>query len=133
MSFLIQINPSLENRLREKAFKQGLKLDQFVSQFLENTFSEDTTSRPSVSAREAALLQQVNLDIAPEVWQSYATLKEKFQKKEITSPELAQFQGINEAIEIANAKRIEILVELAQIRNVPLRVLVAQLGLSNHE
>jgi hypothetical protein len=133
MSLLIQINPSLENKLREKAFKQGLKLDQFISQFLENTFSEETPSRPSVSAREATLLQQVNLDISPEIWHQYEILKKKFQKKTLTEKELAQLQGITEKVEAANVKRIEVLGELAQIRNVPLPVVMAQLGLPKHE
>jgi hypothetical protein len=133
MSILIQIKPSIEGRLRETAIKKGLKLEQYISQFLENTFSDETASRPSVSAREATLLQQVNLNIAPEMWQLYEILKEKFQKNKISSDELEQFQGITEQIETANVKRVEVLVELAQIRNVPLRVVMAQLGLPNHE
>ncbi len=68
MSILIQVKPSIENRLREIALKKGLKIDQFISQFLENNFSDGSFSQPSVSAREAVLLQQVNLGIAPETW-----------------------------------------------------------------
>jgi hypothetical protein len=133
MSILIQIKPSIEDRLRETALKKGLKLDQFISQFLENTFSDAPPLRPSVSAREAALLQQINLGIAPETWQLYEVLKKKFQNGKITEKELAQFQDITEQVEIANVNRIEVLAELAQIRNVSLRVVMAQLGISKHE
>jgi hypothetical protein len=133
MSILIQIKPSIEDRLRETAFKKGLKLDQYISQFLENTFSDAPTSRTSVSAREAILLQQINLDIAPETWNLYEILKKKFQKDTISDTELKQFQGITQQVELANVKRIEVLAELAQIRNVSLRVMMAQLGLSKHE
>ena len=132
MSILIQIKPSIEDRLRETAFKKGLKLDQFISQFLENTFSDAPPSRPSVSAREAVLLQQINLDIAPETWHLYEILKKKFQNK-ITEKELAQFQDITQQVEAANVKRIEVLAQLAQIRNVPIRILMAQLGLPKHD
>ena len=133
MSILIQIKPSIEDKLRETAFKKGLKLDQFISQFLEFSFADETSSQPSVSAREAMLLQQVNLDISPETWHQYEMLKRKFQKKTITEQELAQFQGITAAVEAANVKRIEVLGELAQIRNVPFPVVMAQLGLAKHE
>ncbi len=133
MSILIQIKPSIEDRLRETAFKKGLKLDQFISQFLENTFSDVPPSRPSVSAREAALLQKINLEIAPETWHLYENLKKKFQKGKITEKELTQFQDITEQVEIANVNRIEVLAELAQLRNVSLREVMAQLGISKHE
>ena len=84
MSLVIQINPSVENRLREKAVKHGIGVNQFISQFLENTFGNDNSSQPSVSAREAILLQQVNLDIAIEKWTLYLNLKERREKKTIS-------------------------------------------------
>lgn len=134
MSLVIQINPTVENRLREKAVKQGVGINQYISQFLENTFGNDTPSQPSVSAREATLLQQVNLDISPEKWTSYLNLKGKRQKNTITDAEHKQLIELTEEIEAANARRITILAELALIRNVPIRVLMEQLGLTaNHE
>jgi hypothetical protein len=133
MSILIQVKPSIEDRLREMAFKKGLKIDQFISQFLEKSFSDAPPLQPSVSAREAALLQQVNLDIAPETWQLYAVFKKKFQENQLTDEELTQFRDIAEQVEMANANRIEVLAELAQIRNVSLREVMAQLGISKHE
>lgn len=132
MSILIQVKPSIENRLREIALKKGLKIDQFISQFLENNFS-DGPSQPFVSAREAVLLQKTNLDIAPETWQLYEVFKKKFQENQLTEEELTQFQDIAEQVEMANANRIEVLAELAQIRNVSLREVMAQLGISKHE
>ena len=77
MSISIQINPALESRLRERAGKKGVGLNQFISQFLENSFGNDVSSHAAVSEREAALLQQVNLNISPEKWEIYLNLKEK--------------------------------------------------------
>ena len=78
MSIVIQINTDLEQRLREKALKRGIEVNQYISQFLEHIFPNNTSpTQPSVSDREASLLQQINLDIAPEQWQSYLKLKEK--------------------------------------------------------
>ena len=36
MSIVVQVNPSVEHRLREKAVKKGVGINQFISQFLEN-------------------------------------------------------------------------------------------------
>ncbi len=134
MSILIQINPSLETQLREKAAKKGMALSQFISQFLEHTFPNNMTIQPSVSEREAILLQQINLDISSEKWELYLNLKEKRQKNSINQTEQEQLLSLAEEIEMANARRITVLSELAQIRKVPIRVLMEQLGLTlNHQ
>lgn len=134
MSIQIQINPSLETRLREKASNKGMALNQFISQFLENTFPNTPTPQPTVSEREAQLLQQVNLDIPSENWGLYVNLKEKHKKEGLTEQEQEQFLSLIEEIEIANAKRVGVLAELSQMRHVPIRVLMEQLGLAvNHE
>ena len=82
------------------------------------------------SFRAISLLQQVNLDISLEKWEFYLKLKEKCQKETITEIERNQLINISNDIEMANAKRIEVLAELSQIRNVPIRVLMEQLGLT---
>ena len=130
MSIVIQINPSLETQLRAKASTKGMALNQFISQFLEHTFDNKSTTQPTVSEREATLLQQVNLDIPPEKWEFYLKLKEKRQKETITETERNQLINLSNDVEMANAKRIGVLAELSQIRNVPIRVLMEQLGLT---
>jgi HicB family len=134
MSIQIQINPSLESRLREKANNKGMALNQFISQFLENTFPNTSTLQPTVSEREAVLLQQINLDIPAENWELYLNLKEKRQNNTLSPKEKERLIGLTEEIEKANAKRITVLAELAQLRNVSIRILMEQLGLAvNHE
>ena len=132
MSLLIQINPALENRLREKAGRKGVGINQFISRFLEEAFGNEIPNQLSVSEREATLLQQVNLNISPEKWTSYLKLKEKRQKKTLSDTELTELIGLNNEIESANAVRITVLAELAQLRNIPIRVLMEQLGLTHH-
>jgi hypothetical protein len=92
--------------------------------------SNITTTQPFVSEREATLLQQINLDISPEKWEIYVNLKEKRQKNSLTETEREHFLELIEEIELANARRITVLSELAQIRNVPIRVLMEQLGVA---
>ncbi len=134
MSITIQLNPSLEHRLRENAQKKGVGVDQYVMQFLERNFPEERPRPLSVSKREAELLKKVNLDISTKTWNLYLQLKAKRQSKTATESELAELQAITEQVEAANAQRTAILAELAQIRNVSLRTLMEQLGLApNHE
>lgn len=130
MSILIQINPSLETRLREKASHKGMALNQFISQFLENNFPNTSSTQPTVTDREAVLLQKINLEISSENWELYLNLKEKQQNNTLSPKEKEQLMGLTEEIEMANAKRISVLAELAQLRNVPIRVLMEQLGLA---
>ena len=134
MSIIIQINSSVERKLREKAVKHGVEINQFISQFLENTFGNESIPQPSISAREALLLQQVNLGISPEKWVLYLDLKDKRQKKTLSNLENNQLIELTEEVETANVRRISSLSELAQIRNIPIRTLMEQLGLApNHE
>ena len=134
MSIVVQVNPSVEHRLREKAVKKGVGINQFISQFLENTFGYDTAKPASVSEQEAKLLQQVNLDIPSEKWALYLNLKQKRQKKTLSTSEHHELLNLINAVESANARRISVLAELAQLRNVSIRVLMEQLGLTpNYE
>lgn len=134
MSITIQLNPSLENRLRENAKKKGVGVDQYVMQFLERNFPEEKPRPLSVSKREAELLKKVNLDISAKTWNIYLHLKAKRQSMVATEAELAELNAITEQVEAANTQRIAVLAELAQLRNVSLRTLMEQLGLApNHE
>jgi hypothetical protein len=132
MSIVVQLNSDLEKRLREKAQKRGIGVNQYVSQFLEHIFPKKAASQPSVSDREATLLQQINLDIAPEQWELYLKLKEKRQKGKLSKTHQEQFLQLTDAIENANVKRMAVLAELAQVRKTPIRVLMEELGLTPH-
>jgi len=134
MSITIQLNPSLEHRLRENAQKKGVGVDQFVMQFLERNFPDEKSQPLTVSKREAELLHKVNLEITDKIWNRYLQLKASRQSSTATEGDLAELQSITEQVEIANAQRIAVLAELALIRNVPIRYLMEQLGLvANHE
>lgn len=134
MSITIQVPAALEHRLREKAAKKGIGIDQFVAQFLERNFPLEQSPQSTLSKREADLLQKINLDIPAETWDLYLKLKEKRQENTATDAELIRLLEITDQVEAANAKRIAVLAELSQIRGIPLRALMEQLGLApTHE
>ena len=129
MSITIQVAPELESALRQKAEKTGLGVDQFIAQFLTNHFPPEKTSKPVVSKREAALLQEINLPFSPEFWANYRLLKGKRQSSKLSEAEAAQLTQLAEQIEMANASRMKPLLELATLRQVPLREMMQILGI----
>lgn len=129
MSLVLQINPSLENRMRQNALQKGVELSQFVVQFLESNFPEDKPQNKTLSKRETVLLQAIEAAISVETWERYHILRGKQQAETINSTESAEYATINQQIEAANVKRLASLIELAKIRAVSLDVLMKQLGL----
>ena len=109
-----------------------MALNQFISQILEHSVPDEAATSLTVSEHEATLLQNVNLDISPEKWTIYMQLKEKRQQKQLSAAEQSQFIALIDDIENANARRIATLAELAQLRNIPIRTLMEQLGLTAH-
>jgi hypothetical protein len=60
-------------------------------------------------------------------WRLYQQLIRKRQAENITADELAELLQMSEAIELFNAQRIQYLAELAQLRQLPLPKLMADL------
>jgi predicted transcriptional regulator len=56
-------------------------------------------------------------------------LIEKRRAETISAKELRELKKLTDRIEKLDAERLELLIELAALRNVPLRKLIKQLGL----
>jgi hypothetical protein len=136
MSITIQIKPSLEKRLREKASRVGVGLDNLIEQVLE-TWSEAPLpggSNPEKS-KENELLQKINgTGFSDDFWAEYKMLIQKRQAETIEKEELAQLIKMSDRLEKANVQRMRYLIELSRLRNLPVRDLMQQLGIpsENH-
>ena len=129
MSLILQINPSLEKRMRQNALQKGIELNQFIVQFLELNFPEGKPKSKRISQKEAELLQKIDLAIPIETWERYHGLRAKRQNQTINADEIVEYTAINQQIEAANVARLKTLIELAEIRKVSLEELMNQLGL----
>ncbi|HRI61910.1 MAG TPA: hypothetical protein PK228_19360 [Saprospiraceae bacterium] len=133
MSITIQINPSLEKRLREKANHAGVGLDNLIEQVLE-TWSEAPLpggSNPEKST-ENKLLQKINsTGFSDDFWVEYKMLIQKRQREAIEKEELARLIKMSDRLEKANVQRMKYLIELSRLRNVSVRELMHQLGISS--
>lgn len=130
MSLVLQINPSLENRVRQNALRKGVDLSLFIVEFLEQNFPEEKPKPKTLSRQEAFLLEKIELAISVETWERYHILRAKRQAETINSLESVEYAAINQQIEAANVKRLTSLIELAKIRKITLDELMSQLGLT---
>lgn len=130
MSLVLQINPSLEKRMRQNAIQKGIDLSQFIVQILELNFPEEKSKPKTIAEHEAQLLQKIELAIPIETWERYHILRAKRQNETIIASEIAEYTAITQKIEAANVQRLAVLIELAKIRKVSLDEVMNQLGLT---
>ena len=69
------------------------------------------------------------LDLPTEVWSRFYSLVQKRENHSITDTELAELIELTDSIDLAHARRMEALVELAVLQNKPLEALMDELGI----
>lgn len=84
---------------------------------------------PSLPEREAELLQEINQGPPAGVQRRYDELRAKLQADSITPTEHEELLRLIDQIEMADAERMQHLIELAQLRNVSLDELMDRLGI----
>ncbi|HRQ37091.1 MAG TPA: STAS/SEC14 domain-containing protein [Chloroflexota bacterium] len=84
---------------------------------------------PHLSEKEATLLRKINQGIPLALWQPYKIVAAKRDAESLTPAEHAELIRLSDEIERLHAERVKYLVELAQLRNVPLSDLMDDLGI----
>jgi hypothetical protein len=84
---------------------------------------------PSMPKKEAELLQQINQGLPPDVQRRYDELAAKRRAETLTPEEHQELLALVDRIEQADAERVRALIELAQLRNVSVTTLMAELGI----
>ena len=103
-----------------------VELEQFVTRL----FTLKARERASVlSEREAELLSQIYQGLPSATQLRLNKLIEQRQAYTITKAELQELSALTDQVELFDAARLEQLIELAHLRNVPLEQLIRQLGL----
>ncbi|MCC6724710.1 MAG: STAS/SEC14 domain-containing protein [Saprospiraceae bacterium] len=87
---------------------------------------------PSLAKREAELLLKISEGYPVELRKKYDALASKMQDKTISPDEHREILNLTDRMEALDAKRLELLLELAQLRNISLDQLLSQLGLPPH-
>jgi pantothenate kinase len=71
------------------------------------------------------------LGLSEEEWQRYRELVVKRRAETLTPQERQELLSISDQIELANVRRIELLIKLAQLRKMPLKTLMESLGIES--
>jgi len=131
-SITLQINPTLEQQLREKAARKGVGLDVYVQALLEKFANNENAElrQLKLSKEEEDLLKKISLGLSETFWVEYKRLVEKRQSESIDDEELACLIEMTRQIERANAKRMEHLAAIARLRNVSLSKVMEQLSIT---
>ena len=102
------------------------ELEQFVARLFALKAREET---PGLSEREAELLMQIYQGLPAAKQTRLNELIYKRQASTISAKELRELKALTDQIEKSDAERLQLLTELARLRNVTLRKLIKNLGL----
>jgi preprotein translocase subunit SecA len=85
---------------------------------------------PSASEQETILLTAINQAIPQKLQMRYTEMVEKLENETMTPAENKVFLKLVEKMEMQNAKRLQHLLELSQLRGVSLETVMSQLHLN---
>jgi hypothetical protein len=130
MTITLELPPELEKNIKAAAAKAGSQPEDFVLSAVQERLSKTAgVSSPHLSKQESELLLAINQSFSHVNWQQYFELIDKRDAETITSDELGELISITDGIEEANAKRLQYLIKLAELRNVSLDELMDELDL----
>ena len=129
MTIEIQMPPELERQLQQAAEQTGVTPNVYVVHLLQQDLKQSHDGVQRLPRDQAELLQRINRSLSSFEWQHYHELREKRRAELLTSQEQTELITLSDQIEEINARRIQDLVELAQIRNTTLNDLIVELGL----
>ncbi len=130
----LEISPELEQQLRAEAARKGLDPGHYVLTLLQQQLQPaqqgtNSLNLPALPPTEAKLLQQINLGLSAEEWDLYYDLIKKREAETLTDEEHVRLIEISDQIEIANARRIAALIQLAALRGTSLETEMRNLGI----
>jgi hypothetical protein len=121
-----EISIALDEVLDGVARLDTPELERFLSQV---SILLARRKAPSLPEREAELLQTINQGLPVALQRRYDELTAQLRADTITSAEHHELLQLIDQIELANAERMQHVIELAQLRNLSLDELTNQLGI----
>lgn len=101
-----------------------------LEEFLAKLFATKAREyAPVLSQKETELFLKINQGLPHSTQQRLNELIRKRKAETITPEEMKELKQLTDQIEKSDAERLNVLIELAKLRNIPLRKLIKQLGL----
>ena len=130
MSLTINLPTTVEQQFRQEAATNGLSLDNYLLRLLQQAANISRKQPESQQLSESDLLKKINLDISDAEWTHYRHLIGLLRAETITKKEQGTLIALGDKIEIANAKRVKYLFELAELRDISVEKLMKNLGIA---
>ncbi len=105
-------------------------LEQFMQQVGNLVARKKTPNH--LSERESDLLMAINYSIPADLQQRFEALSAKSQSSILSADERAEMLHLIDQLEQKHAERLEKLLDLAQLRGIPLKTLMQDLQLVQH-
>ena len=102
------------------------EFDAFLSQALS---SRKRSTATKLSPKESKLIQEINRGLPEEVCRRYEYLSRRRKRRILTGDGHSELLKLTHDIETRDAHRATALVELATLGEVPLRVLMKEMGI----
>ncbi len=118
---------SLEELLKAVAQLEAKELEHFVTRVLA---LRGQRMAPSLAKEEGRFLQQINQGLSPTTQARYAELTARRQEETLSPEEHRELLELTDRIEHADAERVRALGGLAQLRDVSVEALLADLGIA---
>ena len=131
MSLTIQLPVTTEYQLRESATREGMPLERYISQLLTATSMSTNDRKKKKPLSEAELLAHCQLDVQLNDLEEYHRLRTLYKLNKITDEERETLIQLNDLIEIAHAKRMGSVLQLAQLRKISLEKTMLDLGIKH--
>ena len=131
MSVTLAIPPTIEQQLRDDAARQGVSLEQYITQVLISGLSG--SNQPDADElNEDELLQRIQLNVQPKELEEYDRLVERRKAEQLSNAEYEKLLILTNRIEIAHAERMKYVVALAKLRGVSLEQIMLDLGIQKN-
>ncbi len=126
MAITIDLPISLEEKIRQAAAESGTSINGYIVQLLSKS-KERPKQKKQLS--EAELLEKITLSISEKEWIVYRHLVALRRGEKMNEEEYNRLVLLGEKIEKAGVKRLNYLIQLADLRKVTLNKVIADLGI----
>ena len=121
------IHSSVATLFHEAEQLDNRSLDAFIANILSLRIQRET---PDKQKEEAILLKKINKSLSIEQIERFKALNQKRIEDNISEQEYSELLILLEKVEKLNVNRLKYLTTLARLRDVSVRELMIQLGLS---
>lgn len=122
----IELDRETEDRLKRLSQQEGGEIGEIASRLLANAAR---SAHPGQIRTEAELLQKINEGWTSESWDRYHALTAKHRAEDLTNEEHQELVRLTNEREIAHARRMKYLLELANLRGTSLDSVMDSLGI----